>query len=67
MDDANGKSAGNIDLILVAHDSVGKLLDYGSLEVQGVYITGNLRSPFEYYLENPTARADMDWTRPSSS
>lgn len=31
--------------------------------MQGVYISGNLRSPFEYYLENPTERADMDWTK----
>lgn len=61
LNDASGKSAGNIDVVLVAYDSVGRIMDYGALEVQAVYISGNVRTPFEHYMEDPTVRADMDW------
>jgi len=54
LKDKNGQSAGNIDFVLVAYDDKGKVIDFASLEVQGVYISGNLRNPFERYLETPT-------------
>lgn len=54
LQDKNGQSAGNIDFVLVSYDASGKLTDFASLEVQGVYISGNLRNPFEAYLEKPT-------------
>jgi len=63
LKDANGRSAGNIDLVLVSYDKSGKLTDFGSLEVQGVYISGNLRRPFTRYMENPRKNAAMDWSR----
>ena len=63
LNDANGKSAGNIDVVLVAYDDRGRLLDFGSLEVQAVYISGNIRRPFEFYLENPQERCTMDWSK----
>lgn len=53
LNDRFGKSAGNIDYVLVAYDSKGRILDFGSLEVQAVYISGNLTGPFSAYLENP--------------
>ncbi len=53
LTDKNGQSAGNIDFILVQYDKNGKLTDFASLEVQGVYITGNLRNPFEEFVERP--------------
>ena len=59
--DANGKSAGNIDLVLVAYDAQGKIIDLGALEVQAVYISGNVREPFEYFMADPANRAAMDW------
>jgi hypothetical protein len=59
--DKNGQSAGNIDFVLVAYDEKGKLIDFASLEVQGVYISGNLRNPFEKYLENPIK--EFNWPR----
>jgi len=62
LNDANGKSAGNIDVILVAYDSKGRVFDFGALEVQAVYISGNVRDPFEHYMGNPRANAKMDWT-----
>ena len=63
LNDKHGKPAGNIDIVLVAYDSAGKVVDFGALEVQAVYISGNVRRPFEHYLEDPVSRADMDWTK----
>jgi hypothetical protein len=51
--DKNGQSAGNIDYVLVAYNNKGELIDFASLEVQGVYISGNLRKPFETFIGNP--------------
>ena len=62
LNDRNGKSAGNIDVVLVSYDGCGKILDFGALEVQAVYITGNVRRPFEHYMEDPGSRAAMDWS-----
>jgi hypothetical protein len=63
LNDKQGKSAGNIDMVLVEYDSGGRVLDFGALEIQAVYISGNVRQPFQYYMEDPTDRADMDWSR----
>ncbi|MEK7699897.1 MAG: NotI family restriction endonuclease [Planctomycetota bacterium] len=62
LNDASGKSAGNIDVVLVAYDDNGKVFDFGALEIQAVYISGNVRDPFEYYMKNPKAHAQMDWS-----
>jgi hypothetical protein len=51
LKDRHGQSAGNIDLALVAYDDQGKIIDFGSLEVQAVYISGNVRNAFEHYNE----------------
>ena len=59
--DASGKTAGHIDIVLVSYDHRGKVLDFGALEVQAVYISGNIRRPFEYYMENPIERQEMTW------
>jgi hypothetical protein len=55
----NGVSAGNIDFVLVHYNDKGQVIDFASLEVQGVYISGNLRNPFEEYLKNPAK--DFEW------
>lgn len=62
LNDVYGKSAGNIDVVLVAYDAQGKVIDFGALEVQAVYISGNIRDPFEFYMKDPAAHALMDWT-----
>jgi len=62
LNDANGKSAGNIDVMLVAYDEQGKIIDFGAMEVHAAYISGNLREPFEYYMQDPRSNASMDWT-----
>jgi hypothetical protein len=63
LKDADGGSAGNIDVVLVSYDSHGRLTDFGALEVQAVYISGNVRNPFEFYMRDPVANAQMDWSQ----
>ncbi|MEI7731134.1 MAG: NotI family restriction endonuclease [Verrucomicrobiota bacterium] len=62
LKDAHGGSAGNIDVVLCAYNNAGAVYDFGALEVQAVYISGNVRNPFESYMSNPAKRAAMDWT-----
>jgi hypothetical protein len=61
LKDENEQSAGNIDVVLVSYDDKGKLSDFGSLEVQAVYISGNVRRPFESYMEDPQVGAEFNW------
>jgi len=63
LNDSNGRSAGNIDIVLVAYDSSGKVFDFGALEIQAVYISGNVREPFEYYMNDSRGQASMDWSK----
>jgi len=62
LKDKHGQSAGNIDVVLVSYDEHGRVTDFGSCEVQAVYISGNVRAPFEYFMQDPAGRASMDWT-----
>ena len=52
--DGNGLSAGNVDYVLVSYDEDGMITDFASVEVQGVYISGNLRNPFLQYMKSPS-------------
>jgi len=61
LNDASGKSAGNIDVVLVAYDEHGKVFDFGALEIQAVYISGNVRDPFAHFMRDPVKNAQMDW------
>jgi hypothetical protein len=61
LNDRDGKSAGNIDVVLVSYNERGRVLEFGALEVQAVYISGNVRRPFEYYMEDPASRQNMVW------
>ncbi len=40
LNDKTGRSAGFIDVVLVAYDNEGKVTDFGALEVQTVYVSG---------------------------
>jgi len=61
--DRHGQSAGNIDVVLVEYDSqTGRVLDFGALEIQAVYISGNVRRPFQFYMDDPQAHQNMDWS-----
>jgi len=61
LKDADGGSAGNIDIVLCAYDKAGKVSDFGALGVQPVYISGNVRNPIEHYMDAPAKNAGMDW------
>jgi hypothetical protein len=61
LPDGEGKSAGNIDVVLVAYNHAGQVIDFGSLEVQAVYISGNVRDPFAHYMSDCAAHQAMDW------
>lgn len=63
LNDKFGRSAGNIDVVLVSYDEGGKVVDFGSLEVQAVYISGNVRRLFEEYMRDPHVYNSTDWTR----
>lgn len=54
LNDKHGKSAGNIDVVLVSYDEGGRLTGYGSLEVQAVYVSGTISTPFQHYMSDPT-------------
>jgi hypothetical protein len=62
LNDADGKSAGNIDVVLAAYDERGKVYDFGALEIQAVYISGNVRDPFERYM-SLSSGSHMDWSK----
>jgi hypothetical protein len=61
LNDARGETAGNIDFVLVAYDDEGQIIDFGSLEVQAVYISGNVRQPFAQYMSDRKANQNMIW------
>jgi hypothetical protein len=63
LKDKHGRSAGNIDVILVAYDDKGRITDFGALEVQAVYISGNVRGAFKHYMEDPSSHYNMAWPR----
>ncbi len=63
LNDKNGNTAGNIDVVLVSYDSQGKVTDFGALEIQAVYISGNVRRPFEHFIQNPADNLNMDWRK----
>lgn len=61
LPDKHGRSAGNIDVVLVSYNEHGRIIDFGALEVQAVYISGNIRNAFAHYMESPETRHDMVW------
>jgi hypothetical protein len=63
LKDADGGSAGNIDIVLCAYDEKGVVYDFGALEVQAVYISGNIRNPFAHFMAAPHKHANMDWSK----
>lgn len=61
LNDKYGASAGNIDIVLVALDERGEIIDFGVIEVQAVYISGNVSRAFKEYMSNPVSKAYMEW------
>ncbi len=61
LPDKNGKSAGNIDVVLVSYDAMGHITDFGAVEVQAVYISGNVRNAFNFYTQDPAKNFSLTW------
>ena len=61
LKDKYGGAAGNIDIVLVSYDDHGRVIDFGAIEIQAVYISGNVRRPFQQYMQSPRENAWMDW------
>lgn len=61
LKDHNGESAGNIDVVLVQCDENEQIINFGALEIQAVYISGNVRNPFTQYMESPATNINMNW------
>lgn len=61
LKDSTGGAAGNIDVVLVQINDEGEIIDFGSLEIQAVYISGNVRNPFAWYMADRKKRFNADW------
>ncbi len=59
LNDATGKSAGNIDMVLVSCDEGGRVIDFGALEIQAVYISGNVRELFDNVMHGSSGGSLM--------
>lgn len=65
LNDKDGNTAGTIDLVLVSYDERGRVLDFGSLEIQAVYISGNIRRPFEQFVATRRRSTLFTWNGPN--
>lgn len=61
LSDKTGKAAGNIDIILAVLNANKCVTDFGAIEVQAVYITGNISNGFQNYIDKPEQRYSSDW------
>ena len=62
--DAEDESVGKIDVVAIDVTD-GRVTNYGALEIQAVYISGNIRGPFDFYMQNPQENVDMNWPGPN--
>lgn len=64
--DGAGKAKGNFDAVLVRDDGAGatcgEVPEYGTVEFQSVYISGNIRDPFDAYMRHPGHPERVDWS-----
>ncbi len=63
LKDKNGKPAGNIDIVIAALNDNDDIMDFGAVEVQTVYISGNVTKAFREYMKDPVANQAMEWPR----
>lgn len=61
LNDAEGRPVGDIDVVLVEHNDNHKVIDFGIFEVQSVYISGNIRQPFNEYKKLSEPRTAAYW------
>jgi len=61
LSDKFGKAAGNIDIVLAVLNDNKSVADFGAIEVQAVYISGNISNGFQNYIRNPEQNCKIDW------
>jgi hypothetical protein len=47
--------------VIAALDDKDEIVDFGAVEVQAVYISGNVSKVFQEYMKNPAANYAIDW------
>ncbi|WP_110519841.1 NotI family restriction endonuclease [Herpetosiphon llansteffanensis] len=60
--DKHKKRVGNIDYCLVHYDEFGTIIDFVTIEIQSVYISGNISKPFEHYMQDYLHRSTFIWS-----
>jgi len=60
---SDNETVGKIDIVLVEKNRE-VVADFGALEIQAVYISGNVRNPFQWYMEDPGTHHDSNWAGP---
>ena len=63
LTDADNRAAGNIDMVLVSLNVDGSVADFGCVEIQYVYISGNVRKPFDEFMRGDKPNSQLDWTK----
>ncbi|MGC1378801.1 MAG: NotI family restriction endonuclease [Anaerolineales bacterium] len=63
INDRNGKSAGNIDIVLALLNKNKNIFDFAAIEIQAVYIAGNINGVFKKYMESPENNWNMEWPK----
>lgn len=53
------QNIGRIDGVFIDQDLNGRVTNFGALEIQAVYISGNIRHHFEFYMADPANRYDQ--------
>lgn len=64
LQDGDGKSIGDIDVVLVEYNQDHKVTDFGVLEIQSVYISGNVRRSFVDYQTALAQGKPFSWAGP---
>lgn len=55
-------AAGNIDIVLAAYDDAGTVIDFGTLEIQAVYISGAVKPVFKAFMSTRHSTQSFIWT-----
>ena len=56
------KRVGNIDYCIVHYDEFDTIIDFVTVEIQSVYISGNISKPFESYIQDHQQGAIFNWS-----
>lgn len=61
LQDKDGQAVGNIDLVIIETKN-NQIINFGGLEIQAVYISGNIRNTFNDYMADPEGKCYAGWS-----